>query len=192
MITALLGAALAHGVDAGVLLVDAHGAGARLAATPPATLFAEQDLDHDGLLDLAEVEQGREAILERVRAHVRLVDERGRPGAEDMADVVLPEAFDPERPGGRPHLRVILGYHWDRPPEALALDWTLFHGLDDPPMTLQATRDGAPLGAWRRVTPLDGTIQLYGEPAPERPSPVWLLLVPAIGLLGVGFGRQAA
>lgn len=184
MIPALLGLAFAHGVDAGVLLVDVHGPVARLAATPTAALFPDQDLDHDGLLDMHEVEVGREAILDRVRAQVHLRDGHGRAGREELADVVVPEAFDADRPGGRPHLRVILSWRWEEPPEALALDWELFGGLDDPALTLLTTRDGQTVGAWTKVGPLDSHHQLYGEPASGGPLGLaWVLAVPLLGLL---------
>lgn len=187
MISALLGAAFAHGVDAGVLLVDVHGPTARLAATPTAALFPDQDLNHDGLLDLAEVDAGREAILDRVRAQVQLRDGQGRAGREELADVIVPEAFDETQPGGRPHLRVLLTWRWDTQPDALALDWGLFANLDDPPLTLLTTRDGATVGAWRKVSSLDTHHQLYGEPAaPMSGGWGWLIAASLVGVLWRG------
>lgn len=119
MFTLLSLTAAAHGLTAGHGAAQLDPTRARLVLAPSSATFPEADDDGDGLLSREELRTHRDALLDRVRDEVAVVD------AELTLADVLPGVDHHSGDSGH-FVKLVLTYTFDGPPEQVALRYELF------------------------------------------------------------------
>jgi hypothetical protein len=166
-----------HGLDADRVELVLRADVAESVATPPVDFVRWADTDGDGRLTRAELDLRRAAVRDALIASLEIVDEAGRAGVVERADVSLPHGHDGDSAPGRTFLRVTVVRRWPAAPRALQVRCAFARGR---PVTVYATRaEAATPGVLTlvgdpelaRLASAAAAVTLLRAPSPRAPSP---------------------
>jgi hypothetical protein len=111
----------AHGLGANQIQIVLHDQVAEVLATPPVEYVSYADTNHDGRLEVREVQAQRETIRRTFLDGLALTNENNIRATVERADISVPRGDDPDGTRGSDFVRLTVVFRWNTSPNSLRL-----------------------------------------------------------------------